>query len=122
MIPDKQYQLEVILQANPMRNSVNVGIRTIEDILTFEEAIKSEPPSYPDYSEEDAERDLKRGTVTIFSSYPIVPGIFVTPSLIQAHAEFVFLGDERVYSKAVPLHYVAWINGDEGMYVGETPS
>ena len=60
-------------------------------------------------------------------------GTFVTPSLIQAHAyaggsftkrngEFVFPGDEHVYSKRVPLHYVAWISGDEGMYAGETPS
>ena len=57
----------------------------------------------------------------------------MTPSLIQAHAyagggftkrdgEFVFPGDEHVYSKRVPLHYVAWISGDEGMYAGETPS
>ena len=94
--------------------------------------MRSEKIWYPDYSEEDAERDLRRGTVTIFSSYPIVPGTFVTSTLIQAHVyagggserdgEFVFPGDEHVYSKAVPLHYVAWISGDEGMYVGETPS
>ena len=47
----KQKQLDKVLKLNPMLNDVNTGIRTIDDIKTYQEAF-DDPESfvYPDYS------------------------------------------------------------------------
>lgn len=107
-------QLEIINKYNPMTDDYHTGIRKVEDIKTFEEAIEDEDSFvWGDYSKEDAERDLKKGTVTIYSSYPIEQGVFVSTSKNQARD---YAGNSEIYSKTVPLTEVAWINGDEGQY------
>ena len=68
-----------------------------------------------DFSRADAEQALKDGTITVYSSYPIKSGVFVSTSYVQAQ-EYAGGRNGKVYSKTIPLTDVAWINGDEGQY------
>lgn len=113
----KGKQLEIIKSTNPMLDDYHVGIRKIEDIKTFDEVINDDGESFAwgDFSKEDAEKALKDGKVTVYSSYPIKQGTFVSTSRIQAE-EYAGGRGNRVYSKTIPLDSVAWINGDEGQY------
>lgn len=117
----KRNQYYVVTKANPMFDDYHKGIRTPADIVTFEEAIQNAEDdgvfAWGDYSLEDAERDLKRNLVRIYSSYPIKPGVFVTPSFVQAQ-EYAGGEGHKVYSKLVAPDKVAWIDGDEGQYSG----
>lgn len=116
----KEKQLEVVLKANPAFNQTSTWIRNIDDILTFEEALNSDDyvdykgeafdPSYP-YS--IAENALKTGRITVYSSYPIEQGIFVSPSRMEAES---YSETGKVYSKSVDLTDVAWIDPTQGQY------
>lgn len=117
----KQKQLDIILEKNPMLNEYHQGIRTIEDIKTWDEVLELDDDSegqfaWGDYTREDAEIALKNNEITIYSSYPIKNGTFVSTSYIQAE-EYAGGRGKKVYSKTIPLNEVAWINGDEGQYV-----
>lgn len=114
--PIKRAQYEIIQKTNPMFDDEHVGIRSPADIKTFEEAIQDDESfSWGDYTKEDAERDLKRNKVKIYSSYAIKNGVFVSTSYQQA---LDYAGGDRaqVHSKEIPPNRVAWINGDEGQY------
>lgn len=113
----KGKQLEIIKNINPLLDDYHTGIRNIEDIKTFDEVINDDGESFAwgDFSREDAERALKDGKVTVYSSYPIKQGTFVSTSKIQAE-EYAGGRGNKVYSKTIPLDSVAWINGDEGQY------
>lgn len=114
----KKAQLSILLQTNPMTDDYHCGIRSISDIKTFDEAIQDDESfAYGDYSYDDAKRDLARGKVRIYSSYPIKNGTFVSTSFNMAHA---YAGKQKVYSKVVPLIYVAWLNADEGEFAKVT--
>ena len=111
---NKEKQLEIIQKHNPMHDDYHTGIRTIEDIKTFDEVINDEESFvYGDFSQEDAKRALEKGTVTVYSSKPIENGNFVSTSRNMAKD---YAGNGKIYSKEVPLTDVAWINGDEGQY------
>lgn len=120
----KQMQLEIIERYNPMRDDVHTGIRNIEDIKTFEEVVneaKSEDDTaYPDIGLDLLEKAAKTGRITVYSSYPIKQGVFVSPSRMNA-ADYA--GDGPIYSKEVSVNDVAWITSDEGQYakVGNNP-
>lgn len=110
----KQKQLDIILKENPMTDDYHTGIRTKEDIKTFDEVINDDESFvWGDFSQEDAKKALEKGEVTVYSSYPIEQGVFVSTSKNQAQD---YAGNGKVYSKVVPLNEVAWINGDEGQY------
>ena len=118
----KEMQLELLLRVNPMMDDYHTGIRTLEDIKTAREAFtddsdtfgdNNDDPMYPDWTYRKAMNALKRGTVTIYSSYPIKDGVFVSPSKMEAQE---YTADGKVYSKKVPLSDVAWINGEQGEY------
>ncbi len=114
--PFKNAQFEIIQKNNPMWDDYHTGIRSPKDIKTFSEVIDDEDSfTWGDFSKEDAERALKRGTVRVYSSYPIKNGIFVSTSYQQA---LDYAGGEpaNVHSRVVALDSVAWINGDEGQY------
>lgn len=111
--PHKKAQFDIIQEYNPMTDEYHTGIRSVNDIKTFEEALKDDEPSYPDFTKEDGEKALKDGYITIYSSKPIVQGNFITPSLMQAKE---YAGGKQVYSKKIKLDEVAWINPDEGQY------
>lgn len=114
----KEKQLELLLEINPMTDDYHTGIRKLEDIKSFKEAVNDdikdeEIGAYPDFSKEDALKAIKDGYITIYSSHPIENGVFVTPSKMNAQD---YAGGNEVYSKKVPLDEVAWINSDEGEY------
>lgn len=119
----KQAQLDIINQNNAMQDNYHTGIRTIDDILSADEALnvtqealdnyEVEAYSYPDFSLKDGKRALKTGRIRVYSSKPITPGAFITPSKMMAQD---YAGDGRVYSKVIPLEDVAFINADEGQY------
>lgn len=112
----KQAQYEVIQRTNPMQDEYHVGIRSVNDIKTFDETIDDKDSFvWGDYSQEDAKRDLAKNEITIYSSKPIENGVFVSTSYRQAQ-EYAGGKGAKVYKKTVPLDYVAWINGDEGQF------
>lgn len=110
----KEKQLDIINKSNPMHDEYHTGVRNVDDIKTFEEAVSdSDAPFTPDYTKEDAESALKAGEITVYSSKPIENGVFVTPSKMEAEN---YAGGEKVYSKKVPISDVAWIDAIEGQY------
>lgn len=120
----KQAQFDIIQKTNPMFDEYHVGIRSADDIRTWEEVLKLDDESegqfvWGDFSRADAEQALKNGKVTVYSSYPIKNGVFVSTSYIQAEQYSGGRGG-KVYLKTVPLDKIAWINGDEGQYADAT--
>ena len=83
----KQKQLETILESNPSGNETSTWIRNVEDIKTYQEALQDSDWSDwknisfdPDYTPDMVQEALNTGKITVYSSYPIEQGIFVTPS------------------------------------------
>lgn len=116
----KEKQNEIIQKTNPMLDDYHVGIRSTNDIKTWEEVLKLDDDiegqfAWGDYTREEAEEALKNNKITIYSSNPIKNGTFISTSRIQAE-EYAGGYGSKVYSKEVPLNEVAWINGDEGQY------
>ena len=76
----KQKQLETILTFNPMLDDYHTGIRTIDDIRTFQELYDEEILNGSTYDEfdlvvydepkslyvSDIEEILKKGTITVY--------------------------------------------------------
>ena len=116
----KNAQFDIIQNTNPMWDEYHTGIRSVEDIRTWDEVLKLNDESegqffWGDFSRAEAEQALKDGKITVYSSYPIKDGVFVSTSYVQAQ-EYAGGRNDKVYSKTVPLTEVAWINGDEGQY------
>lgn len=116
----KELQLDIIQKYNPMLDDLHTGIRTIDDIKTFGEALQDsdwegweESGFDSDYDGNMAKKALKTGKITIYSSYPIKQGTFVTPSYMEAES---YSGNGKVYSKKVNLEDVAWIEPTQGQY------
>lgn len=114
----KQRQLDIINQSNPAPNDYSTWIRKIEDIKTAEEAFaasKEDGAMYSDFTEKDMQNALSSGEVTVYSSYPIKEGIFVSPSKINAQ-EYAGGRGGKIYSKKVKLEDIAWIDEGEGQF------
>lgn len=112
----KEKQLLIINKTNPAPNEYNTWVRSVDDILTAEEAFKNafeDGEMYPDFTTEDMQNAINSGKVTVYSSYPIKDGNFVTPSLMNAKD---YAGGGKVYSKIIKLDEVAWIDESEGQY------
>jgi predicted ABC-type ATPase len=117
-IERKQKQLEIINRTNPAPNEYNTWIRSVEDIKTAEEVFQiafEDGAMYPDFQTEDMTEALESGYVTIYSSYPIKEGVFVTPSKINA-LEYAGGKGGKVFSKKVQLKDIAWIDESEGQF------
>ena len=108
--------VSIINSTNPMRDDYHVGIRTVDDVLTLEEAFDSEPPTNPDVSDDYIQSCIESGKIRVYSSKRIIQGTFVTPSLMMAKD---YAGSPKVFSKTVNVSSVAWINCDEGVYIGD---
>ncbi|MBO5368423.1 hypothetical protein J6A32_07335 [Methanocorpusculum sp.] len=82
----KRAQLRIIQMYNPMTDDYHTGIRTVDDILSWRDVFEDTKNwvTYPDWDEEDIKRVLNERSVTIYSSYPIKNGVFVTPSRMNA--------------------------------------
>lgn len=114
----KNKQLSIINATNPMLDDYHVGIRSVNDIKTWDEVLKGNDDdqfAWGDFSRQDAEEAAKTGKIKIYSSKPIKQGTFVSTSKIQAE-EYAGGRGKTVYEKEVPLSHVAWINGDEGQF------
>lgn len=125
----KQQQLEIINKSNPAgEDNIHTWVRSEEDIKTFDEAF-FEDGEYsgmdPDFTEEMAQKAKETGKVTIYSSYPIKNGVFVSPSQMEA-SQYAGGDASKLYSKEVDINDVAWIDGAEGQYAKvekqETPT
>ena len=105
----KQKQFEIIQDTNPMWDDYHVGIRSAEDIRTWDDVLKLDDESegqfvWGDFSREDALRALEENSITVYSSYPIKNGTFVSTSYIQAREYAGGRSDSKVYSKTVTLN------------------
>ena len=118
MSVNKEIQLEIVNKYNPMYDDYHTGVRSTDDIKTYLEALDyddyTEGEYSPDYTEDMIEQAIKTGKITVYSSYPIKQGIFVTPSKMEAQCYAGQTG--KVYCKEVKLEDVAWIDGMEGQY------
>jgi len=118
---DKQKQLEIVLKYNPANDKDLPGhtwIRSIEDIKTFQEALDDDgftenDDLTPDFKSTDLKKALKTGKITVYSSKNIKPGIFVTPSRMEAEN---YAGSSKIYSEIVNLTDIAWIDSLQGQY------
>jgi predicted nucleotidyltransferase len=114
----KSKQLEAINESNPADDSYHTWVRSTENIKTFDEAF-FEDGEYsgmdPDFTESMAKESKKTGKITVYSSYPIENGVFVSPSQIEA-SQYAGGNASKLYSKEVNINDVAWIDGAEGQY------
>ena len=110
---DKERQLKIILETNPADDDFHTWIRTVDDILTFDEIYKDGIAGNPtpDFTEQDIIEVLRTGRVTVYSSKPIENGNFVSPSKMEAAS---YSGDETVYTAEVDISDVAWIDETQG--------
>lgn len=115
----KQKQFEGIQKHNPMKDDYHTGIRNVEDIKTWEEAMKDkESFVYWDFTIEDAQKALEKGKITVYSSKPIEQWWFVSTSKKMA-TDYAWWNEKNVYSQEVDIDDVAWINWDEWQFVGK---
>ena len=118
----KEQQNSIIQNSNPVGDDYHTWIRSADDIKTFEETLNDS--DYKEYFEagedfdetytaEMARKALETGKITVYSSYPIEQGTFVSPSKMEAES---YSGNGKVYSKEVNLTDVAWIDPTQGQY------
>ena len=122
--PHKLAQNKIIQETNPMLDDYHGGIRSVGDILSWQEAVEyadksNEGFGWGDFNRNDAEKALKRGTIDVYSSYPIKNGVFVSTSYQQA-LDYAGGNPMRVHHRTVALDSVAWIDVDEGQYAKVT--
>ena len=110
----KEDQYDILQNANPMLDTYHTGIRSAKDIKNASEVFaRKDFSGTPDWTYEDAQKALKNGKITVFSSKPIVNGAFVTPSMMEAES---YAGEGNFYQAEVPIEDVAWIDSVEGQY------
>lgn len=120
----KQKQLEIIEKVNPAPNTYNTWIRKVEDIKTLAETLEDSDWAdgdefNPDLTKSMIEDAIESGEITVYSSYPIGQGVFVSPSYMEAAS---YSGDGNVYEKTVKIDEVAWIDPTQGMYANTAES
>ena len=118
----KKKQLEIIEKVNPAPNTYSAWVRSVEDIKTLSETLEdSEWADYdefnPDLSRDMIEEAIESGQITVYSSYPIEQGVFVSPSYMEAES---YSGTGKVYEKTVNIEDVAWLDPTQGMYANTT--
>lgn len=116
----KAEQFEIINRVNPAPNTYQTWIRNIDDVKSFDETLKDsdwegwEQNGFDEsYTPQVVQDALNSGKITVYSSYPIEQGVFVTPSPMEAKS---YSGDGNIYSKEVDLNAVAWIDPTQGQY------
>ncbi len=118
----KKLQLEIINETNPAPNTYSTWIRSEDDIKTLAETLEDSDWAdgeefNPDLTRTDIQNAIREGTITVYSSYPIKNGVFVSPSYMEAES---YSGDGRVYRKTVDIRDVAWIDPTQGQYAKVT--
>lgn len=119
---DKSTQLAIINATNPAPNDTLTWIRSEDDIKTpaeiYEQALQDNDGNgnvnlAPDFSLADLKKAMQTGYITVYSSYPIKNGVFVTPSRMEASQ---YAGGGEVHSAKIPIGEVAWIDELQGQY------
>ena len=118
----KQNQLDIINETNPAPNTYSTWIRTVDDIKTLAETLEDEDWDYeefnPDLTRTDIQNAIESGEITVYSSYPIKNGVFVSPSRMEAES---YSGNGKIYEKTVDINDVAWIDPTQGQYAKVIP-
>ena len=114
----KAAQFAIIRDSNAADDAYHTWIRSAAEIKTLSETLAdpewAEYDEYdPDYTRQMAEDAVRTGKITVYSSYKIGNGVFVTPSRMEAES---YSGDGEVYSKTVNVADVAWIDPTQGQY------
>ena len=114
----KAAQFAIIRDSNAADDGYHTWIRSAAEIKTLSETLAdpewAEYDEYdPDYTRQMAEDAVRTGKITVYSSYKIGNGVFVTPSRMEAES---YSGDGKVYSKTVNVGDVAWIDPTQGQY------
>ena len=114
----KEKQNRIIQRSNPVDDDYHTWIRNAGDIKTFEETLNDSDYDEGEdfdqsYSWDMAQKALKSGKITVYSSYPISQGVFVTPSKMEAED---YAGGGRIFKKTVNLTDVAWIDPTQGQF------
>lgn len=114
----KAAQFDIIQNSNAADDDYHTWIRSTSEIKTLSETLAdpewAEYDEYdPDYTRQMAEDAVRTGKITVYSSYKIGNGVFVTPSRMEAES---YSGDGKVYSKTVNVDDVAWIDPTQGQY------
>lgn len=114
----KNKQLEIINKENPAPDDISLWVRKVEDIKTADDVFaeaEEEGAMYPDFTAQDMSNALNKGEVTVYSSYPIKNGVFVSPSKMNAE-DYAGGKGGKTYSKVVKLEDVAWLDEGDGQY------
>lgn len=114
-------QMRTVTRENPMLDDYHTGIRSREDVKSYDEILKEAESAhkefgsltYPDMDINMLREAGRTGMITVYSSKPIEPGNFVTPSRMNAED---YSGGGNIYTKRVPVGDVAWISEDEGQF------
>nr|DAH78271.1 MAG TPA: MAEBL protein [Caudoviricetes sp.] len=114
----KAAQFAIIRDSNAADDAYHTWIRSAAEIKTLSETLAdpewAEYDEYdPDYTRQMAEDAVRTGKITVYSSYKIGNGVFVTPSRMEAES---YSGNGKVYSKTVNVADVAWIDPTQGQY------
>ena len=114
----KAAQFAIIRDSNAADDGYHTWIRSAAEIKTLSETLAdpewAEYDEYdPDYTRQMAEDAVRTGKITVYSSYKIGNGVFVTPSRMEAES---YSGKGKVYSKTVNVADVAWIDPTQGQY------
>lgn len=114
----KAAQFAIIRDSNAADDGYHTWIRSAAEIKTLSETLAdpewAEYDEYdPDYTRQMAEDAVRTGKITVYSSYKIGSGVFVTPSRMEAES---YSGKGKVYSKTVNVADVAWIDPTQGQY------
>lgn len=115
----KQKQLEIIEKFNPRDNTLSSShtwIDSVDDIHTYDEVAIPNEDVTPDFKANDVKKALDSGEITIFSSHPIEPGAWVTPSEMEAYNYVDKSSNNRTFTKKTKLNNIAWVDETQGMY------
>lgn len=126
----KQEQLDLILKVNPADDEgmcYHTWIRSIDDVLTFEEAVEAAKEENkedtvsdftPDFVSTDITTAMQTKQIRVYSSKPIINGNFVTPSMMEA-ASYSSTGE--IYAADVDTRDIAWIDIGQGQVATNNP-
>lgn len=117
----KNAQFDMLQKTNPMTDDYHTGIRSADDINSLNELVNNYDAdsmfTYPDFTIEDAKRAVKNGVLSVYSSKPIEPGVFVSPSKMMA-TDYAGGNPNNVYSQEISINDFAAIeSGDKGNYL-----
>lgn len=117
----KAAQFELLQKTNPMLDNYHTGIRSAQEINRLQDLVDKFDAdnmfTNPDFTIDNARAAVAKGTLPVFSSKPIEPGVFVSPSKMMA-TDYAGGDASKVFSKEIPLDdFAAILSGDEGNYL-----